>query len=266
MVEVANEAWSTGWSGLEPEARALGRFLRGSLPNLVAVTAQGCDATYYADGAGNVRTAHLDRDQGGEGGLWRPARQPWEMSFCSDPSAWTSNEPIGPGSSVASDDDPLRLTMAAAMTWLAGGAAYVYHARPGIRGGGKEDMEAYGGPADWWDVPNVEATFAGLKAVRALLPPDLPNWTRHNCNANFPDRPFDCDDSTHLRTYCATNGAGVVCLPLQIKGTLRLTARQPIAGQWYDALTGAQLGAFDVAAGGLVAIGGREAVIIKARR
>ena len=39
----------------------------------------------------------------------------------------SSNEPIGPGSSVASESDPIKLCSAAAFAWIANLPAYVFH-------------------------------------------------------------------------------------------------------------------------------------------
>ena len=261
--EIANEAWATGWKGREDEARKLARLLQRLVPQPVAVTADGCGTTYYADGAGTLRTAHIGRNTSGKDGAWQPVLSTWEVSSCPPPGAWTSNEPIGPGSSVASDDDPLRLAMAAAMTWLSGGAGYVAHTRPGVRGGGKEDVEKYGGPASIWEVRNIVAALSGIRVVRSLLPPDLPNWRRGECTEAVPNRPFDC--SGPGRAYWASKGRDIVCLPLVISGTFQLTARSPITGEWFDPLSGKPLGRFDLKAGERVALAGREAVVVKAR-
>jgi hypothetical protein len=265
--EVANEAASNGWSDKVSELASLTKYLRTKTPSITIAAPTcgktGCDQTFYTDADATIRTAHLSRSQGGEGGVWRPVRQPWEMLLCQAPKPWTNNEPIGPGSSVASDDDPLRLTMTLVTTAISGGATYVYHSRPGIRGGGRGDM-VRGGPADWWEVKNVEKTFAGLNAVRKVLPPKLANWKQHNCNSHFPDRPFVCDDATQLRTYCATSGQDVICAPLLIEGSTRYVARRAIVGSWIDALTGATLSKFSLAAGESVTLTGRPAGIIKA--
>jgi hypothetical protein len=269
FVEVANEAHGTGWRDLVPELTALARRLRQATSILVATSASpgnGCDASLYEGADASLRTVHPDRSQHGEGLLWRPVGQLWAMRGCKgEPRAWVNNEPIGPGSSVARDDDPLRLTMSAAMTWLAGAAGYVYHARPGVRGGGREDMERYGGPANWWEVANVQATLAGFRAVRTLLPPDLPDWTTQDCSPDSAQRPFDCGQGTRLPLYCASSGPEVVCLSLGIKGALRLTARRPIAGRWYDPLTAAPLGSFTLRPGQTLRVRGRDALVIKGR-
>jgi hypothetical protein len=269
--EIGNEAWGDGSATPieSEELRRLAQQLRLKAAQPVATTAastgaHGCGTDVQYGPWTTIRTKHLDRSSGGDDGPWRYVRQPWEMQFCTaPPSAWTNNEGKGPASSVEQDADPLRLTMYAATTWLAGGAGYVYHSGAGIFGKPDPSLNR---PANVWESENFDATLAGIRAARALLPSDLPNWTTHNCNSNFDGRPFDCDGSTMLRMYCAARDRDVVCLPLAIKGTLRLTTRQPISGTWHDALTGVALGSFAAAQGEAITFTGREAAILIARR
>ncbi len=268
--EVANEGWGDGSATPIPpgELQRLAQHIQGESPIPVATTASaggddGCGSgTIYGPWA-EVRTEHLDRG-GGEGALWSYVKQPWRVQFCPEPPAvWTNNEGKGPASSVDQDADPLRLTMYAAMTWLTHGAAFVYHSGAGIYG--REDRSRHR-PPNIWESENFDATLSGIQAARRLLPADLPNWDTHNCNGNFPRRPFDCDETTVLRVYCATQAERVICLPLAIKGTLRLKARQAISGAWFDALTGARLATFSARGGAEVTFGGREAAILVGRR
>src|SRR5439155_7659750 len=85
----------------------------------------------------------------------------------------SSNEPIGPGSSVSSENDPLRLCMAGVFAWTANLPSYVFHAKAGIQGwtgccppSGTEQFFA--------STPGVDGYLAAL----SLLPPDLPSWER----------------------------------------------------------------------------------------
>ncbi len=269
--EVANEAWGEGSATpmLPDELRRLAERIQRRVPQAVATTAanlggDGCGTgTQYGPWA-TIRTMHLDREKGGAGGEWSYVQQPWKVQFCPPPPrAWTNNEGMGPASSVEQDADPLRLTMYAAATWLAGGAAYVYHSGAGIFGKADPSRER---PADLWETRNFDASLRGIVTTRSLLPRDLPNWASHDCNDRSPDRPFDCDGSTVLRMYCATRESDIVCMPLAIDGTLRLVARQPVSGTWHDGLTGAALGSFGAAAGATVTFTGREAAILIARQ
>ena len=118
----------------------------------------------------DLATFHFDRDTSKVDGRWRHVRQPWEVRDCEGmPPAFVSNEPIGPRSSVAQDDDPTRIVCAAITTYIAGGAGYVYHCRAGVRG--DEDLS---------QERNADAIKSGLLAMRAYLPPDLANWRRQN--------------------------------------------------------------------------------------
>lgn len=59
----------------------------------------------------DLMTPHFDRDVSKADGYDRPVRQPWEMLFqarAAGVEAYVNNEPIGPQSSVAEDDDPGR--------------------------------------------------------------------------------------------------------------------------------------------------------------
>jgi hypothetical protein len=141
--------------------------------------------TLYSGGVADALTFHSDRDTGQQGGAWRPVRELWKLQFSGDgiPRVWINNEPIGPQSSVDSDDDPVRLAMSAAMSWLSGMAAYTLHTGAGVRGGGAADRDL-GRAVNLWEVPNIDATTRMLQAVRQALPATLPNWQRVNWNAS----------------------------------------------------------------------------------
>jgi hypothetical protein len=268
--EIANEAWGEGSATpITPgELRRLADQVRRRAPQPVATTAAnagegGCGAGIQYGEWTTIRTKHLDRASADDE-PWRYVLQPWQVRLCPPPpAAWTNNEGKGPGSSVEQDSDPLRLSMYAALTWLAGGAGFVYHSGAGIRGRADPSVDR---PADWWDSPGFDRTLGGIRASRNLLPADLPNWAGTDCTDREAQRPFDCDATTMLRMFCAARGLDVLCLPLGVKGTLRLVARQSIAGTWHDALTGAALGSFSAARDERVSFAGREAAILVARR
>lgn len=185
-IEVGNELWSTGWQAKEAEAQALAKLLRQTF-NVVAVTspqelkAEGIDA-WYRDTGSTLLTVHLPRIGGNGGaGAWRYVREAWTPASIS-PLAWANDEGQGPRSSVAADDDPRRLTMYAALTWIGGGAAFTLHTGAGVSGGGELAKPGPTHPftraANVWEAPNVDRILAGIAAVRKLLPADVPNWTR----------------------------------------------------------------------------------------
>ena len=255
-VEIVNEGYATGWAELRDEAKQLATRIREQTPFAVAVSAPGPIAnvgSWYAGSSANLLTVHLPRDVvgGGNIGAWRYVRQTWDP-WLESPLAWTNNEGKGPESSVAADDDPLRLTMYAGLTWLCGGAGFVLHTGAGVRGGGLEDRER-SRAADMWQVANIEQTLAGINTLRKLLPPDLPNWQRHNSNRNFPGYPFESgpiaesiESGRLLRAFAATSGDGrVIAMPLVASGPVPFTPRGRMHVDVYDPMTGAKVESHD---------------------
>lgn len=170
--ELANESWQNGFPGDEgiAELRALTSSMRDRTEILVAASAPpssldcGQIAAIYGDPqVADLATIHFDRDIGQVDGPWRPVWQPWTYASCGLATVATNNEPIGPGASVATDDDPERLAAAAAATWISGLPHYVFHSHAGVRG-----------DEDFSTVPGIDA-LAGLDAA---LPADLAAWTR----------------------------------------------------------------------------------------
>jgi len=159
----------------------------------------------------------------------------------------SSNEPIGPGSSVNSESDPVRLCAAAAFAWLANLPSYVYHSRAGVTG--------YAGARPR---PGEEVRFedtAGIDAyrfLRRILPPDLASWARNDglepaapftvfCDGRpdryWPDLPGATDGCD--RNIGSANGSAFVCLPMGILGGgVTLQARRPVRLQVLNPLTG----------------------------
>jgi hypothetical protein len=250
-IEVANEAWSTGWSGNEAEARRLARILQDATANLVMVTSpSGADPAAVApwyDGSLSASRAivpfHLPRDANGPEGKWRAPRQVRDP-IISTPLAWANDEPIGPQSSVVADDDPLRLTMGAALTWLAKGAWHTLHTGAGVQGGGPQDL-ARGRCANIDEVPNIVAILDGINAVRAVLPADLANWTFGNNNKTFPQYPFEVDpiipmveDGRLLRAFGAVNGDRFIVMPIVAKVDVPFKPVRPSHTDILDPMTG----------------------------
>jgi len=238
------------------EAQRLANALRAKTPHVVAVTSPaGVDAAaiaeWYGQSTANLLTPHLPREEtgGGLAGAWRYVRQTWDPWLASA-LAWTNDEGKGPQSSVAADDDPLRLTMYAGLTWLCGGAGFVLHTGAGV-GGGDAASKSKGRAANLWEVANIEAILAGIAAARRMLPADLPGWSRHNANRNFPGYPFDTDrlaavieSGQLLRAFAATASDGrfiampivaQVPVPFATKSAVHLDVYNPISGDVVDA-------------------------------
>lgn len=242
-IEVANEGDNNGFVReklIEYVAR-IKRLYTGVVALTAPVSQSPTD--YYKDSGANLMTLHLERDVNGTGGVWRPVRQAREGQATG--WAWSSNEPIGIGSSVAQDDDPLRLTMSAALTWLCTGATYVTHTGAGIYGIEYQASTAYR-RADLWEQPTLSATLDGIATLRRLLPADLPNWHWLNGNANFPDYPFQTDplvkEDSVLRSFLSTDGTNFVCMPIRVAQDTPYIARRPMQFTHYDPLTGEMLG------------------------
>jgi hypothetical protein len=257
-LEIANEGYATGWLDKKAEAQQLANRLRSTTAHVVAVTSPaGLDpqeiASWYGNSSANLLTPHLPRDVVGQGliGEWRYVRQTWDPWLAS-PLAWTNDEGKGPQSSVAADDDPVRLTMYAALTWLCGGAGFVLHTGAGV-GGGDIASLARGRVANVWETANIEQTLAGIKAVRRLLPPDLPNWQRHNSNANFPGYPWETQPISHLietnqlvRAFAATSDDGrIIAMPIGVSVPVQFVPRFPMHIDVYDPMTGNLLESYD---------------------
>lgn len=258
-VETANEYWQNGFGSPE-EVRALTLRLSRQTDVPVAASSPACgthpegtDAEWreelsrgaiderervrriecanewremYGDGAADLMTFHFDRDVSKSDRAWRPVRQPWEMqygAFQTGMRAYANSEPIGPQSSVAADDDPERLVMAAVVTWLSRGAAYVLHTGAGIRGGGVFDR-ARGRSANLWEVPQIEATVAALARVRAILPP-LANCAPKN--GHWTDAPMRVSNlDAVVRAYQTVCGDRFVATAMGMRSpvTLRLAS------------------------------------------
>jgi hypothetical protein len=264
VLEVANEAWGTGWGDNYAEIKRLADLLRDLTPNIVSTTAvdvvdlgSGPELNFrdwYRGSRANLAMVHVDRSFGDRG--WRHVRQARDPNLFWG-GAWASNEPIGPQSSVAADNDPLRLTMAAAYTWLCNGASYVLHTGAGIRGGGVADL-ARGRSANIWEVPHIAEILAGLNAVRKLLPADLPNWNFQNNNRQAGIRhPFNTDrlvplveGGQLLRAFAAIDGDGrFVMMPILADVPIPFEARSSMHVDVYDPLTGTLREAHDLDAG-----------------
>jgi hypothetical protein len=264
--EVANEFYHNGFSGPEglAELRRLGRRLQDGTPVLVALSApQGSDCAVmqqmYAGGTGEVVTEHFARS-GDESG-WAAVRAPWELQACVGlPELKSSNEPIGPFSSVRAEGDPLRLAMAAAVTYLSGIGAYVLHTGPGIRGGGRADLRR-GRPADIWAVPQIDRILEALATVRRVLPPDLPQWSRHAAAESDPVL-LRAGVSGRIPAYTATRGRRFVVLPLAIDGQLTVQARVPLDLQIVHPVSGAILHKASLPASGTARVTGSAAYIL----
>lgn len=270
-VEISNEGWSNG-PDFE-ETRKLAADVKARFPGFVALTApngDSCDIQreLYGGSKATLITLHFSREFAADG-PWRSVRQPWrESDFDCDglPTAYSSNEPMGPNSSVNEDADPLRLTLTAIVSWLTGVANYTYHTDAGIRGGGHADLER-GRVANFWQVENWTATTGAIKLWAEKLNPALPNWKK--TNGHWDDCPMKLVDPEQLmRQYCAQSGPTFVCAALDQKETVhvkplktsKVTIHHPVTGAvlFDGVVNGGQDFAYPSTPSGLVILGQQQ--------
>jgi hypothetical protein len=149
----------------------------------------------------------------------------------------SSNEPIGPGSSVNTEQEPIRLVMAAAFAYSAKLPMYVFHSGAGVFGRTRFE-----------DMPGIDRFGPLLR----LLPPDLANWERNDGKeASAPFTVFAGGEANRYwpsfartRDGCVRNvgsrkGDEFVCMPIGIRPSgLQIQAREKLTFTAYDPLTG----------------------------
>lgn len=263
FIEIANEYWQNGFGGPDgiAQLRALGVQVAAATPIPVALSSATSEpgdwCRLYAGVAGvELATVHYDRDVGSPDGPWGPVRQPWRFPSAFDeacpgglPAAAVSNEPIGPQSSVAADDDPLRLALAYATTFVSGGAAYVFHAGPGIRGGGAADRSR-GRAANFFDL--APTSLDALAAIADLLPSGLANWTRDDAPDGWA--PWAQVDQAAARgdllvAHSASSGDQFVAVLIGIRRPHALRARDAMVFTLIDPSNGATVEQVSLARG-----------------
>ncbi|MBW3622196.1 MAG: hypothetical protein KY468_02165 [Armatimonadetes bacterium] len=240
MLEVANEAWQNGFPGESGVAdlREFTRFLAERTDLLVATTSNHEDSftDLYADSVADIATWHFSRDKGADQG-WKPVYDPWELGRKPGFPPVSSNEPIGPGSSVNAESDPIKLVMAAAFAYVAGLPMYVFHSEAGVFG--KTRFEEMSG-------------IRSYRPLLNLLPGDVASWERNDGKESEsvftayaggqPNRYWT--DVREAKDGCIRNigtrkGSRFVHVPIGIQPEgLLLEARHAIRFQVYHPLTG----------------------------
>jgi len=271
--EIANESWQNGFPGDEGVAqlRALSSYMRDRTEILVAASApdgHDCAAIerVYAGGIADLATIHFDREITLVDGPWRPVRQPWELEYCADVPVGSNNEPIGPGSSVYPEEDPVRLVAAAITTYVSNLPLYVFHSNAGVRG----DEEI-------GDMPGV----GSFVHVKDIVPPDLASWTRQN--AHWADAPFvvfaydasgtalpdtmwpDLESPTGgaVRAYGDVSGEVFFVFPIGILDRVGLEPRRDMEFDIINPMTGTVLEHRVMSAGERFDLAGAEALVLK---
>jgi hypothetical protein len=270
--EIANEAWQNGFGGDQgiAELRQLSQSMKSLSPNLVAASAPpsaacGDAQAIYAGEVADLATIHFDRDISQVEGPWRPVWQPWEHQFCAGLPVGSNNEPIGPGSSVAEEQEPVRLVAGAIATYVSGLPIYVFHSHAGVRG--DEDL---------WTAAGIDR----FTAMRAILPPDLPDWTQ--TDAPSDDAPFTvfagengqlipdamwvdlgAPESGVVRAHGAVRDPEFVVFPIGILGSVTVAPRRPMIFDVIDPMTGAVIASHDLETDQQVQISGAEALVLR---
>ena len=248
LIEVANEAWQNGFPGDEGVAqlREFAKYLADRTEVPVAITSnhdwpelgstKGFEQVYRGSAA-DVATWHFSRDRRTDDG-WKPVYDCWDFGDVKGLPPASSNEPIGPGSSVNAEREPVKLVMAAAFAWAAKLPMYVFHSEAGVFGRGRFE-----------DMPGVDR----YRHVLRLLPPDLPNWERNDGKgeravftafAGGEANRYWPEVKQEVRDGCVRNIGGrrddrFVCVPIGIRaGGLQLEARRAMELIAHDPLTG----------------------------
>ena len=243
LIEVANEAWQNGFPGDQGAAdlREFTEYLADRTDVPVATTSNHNDdvAKIYVNSAADIATWHFSRDQRTDDG-WTPVYDCWDFSKLPGLPPASSNEPIGPGASVAAETSSIRLVMAAAFAYAAKLPMYVFHSRAGVFG--KTRFE---------DMPAIKE-FCHLKEI---LPADLPSWRRNDGkekeapftvfadgqpNHYWPEVPASRDGC--VRNIGSRKDDRFVCVPIGIRaGGLQLEAREDLQFEAIDPLTGKKI-------------------------
>lgn len=234
--EAANESFKNF-----PDPAALKRetqALRTAFPDsLVSASWTGDLESVHATLAyANMVTAHLDRNLPTE----RQIRQ--SRDFVDIPAVCSQNEPAGPESSVATQERPIDLAAQRAAGLINRMPLYVYHAGPGVRGGGAQDR-GLGRHANFFELPNFHEHMRALKAVATLIPADVMNWGWHN--GHWPTSPLSPDfiwsdgfPAGVSRIYSAVRGAEFVSIIVRVKEITTISLRQAADVTVYDPSTG----------------------------
>jgi hypothetical protein len=255
VLEVANEAWQNGFPGDRgvSDLREFARYLGSRTEIPIAITSnhdwpelgssEGFDQV-YAGGVADIATWHFSRDRRTDD-AWKPVYDCWEIGDRPGFPPVSSNEPIGPGSSVNAEREPIRLAMAAAFAYAAKLPMYVFHCEAGVFG--RSHFE---------ETPGIDC----FRHVLRLLPGDLSNWERND--GKEPGSPFTnfaggepnrywpeievARDGCVRNTGCRKDDQ-FVCVPIGIRPdglqvrarqALRFTAHDPLSG---EALTSATM-------------------------
>jgi hypothetical protein len=233
LLEVANEAWQNGFPGEEGVAqlREFTTYLHERTNVAVAISS---DNPYpiedvYVGSHADIATWHFSRDLADDG--WYPMRDVWAYESIPGMPPLSSNEPIGPGSSVASDNEPVRLVAAAVYAYIAKLPMYVFHSHAGVFG--RDPFEGLPGMGSYHEAVS-------------LLPGDVASWQRWNGGAGTILRHV----GGAIEVTGARKNAEMVALAIGVgSGGVTVEATQDVSFRAHDLLSGTLLGEYTMRGG-----------------
>ena len=258
LVECCNEYTITDVAVPLDRLVPMARELRDRTPNLIALSAPGDWGAMMNESLKlgvDGFTVHLDRGAGDYG--WRQVRQSYDLKDAR-PFVTFSNEPAGPGSSVATNTNPLQLAMMRAVGVMCGGTGFVLHTGTGVFGDGVGHPTAGPRPANFWEIDNIDAIVDAVNGINKLLPEGVENWrviiSRNTNSGEGRDAPFTPHDHWEgserdgvNKAYSALSSDGRwIQMPCGVRGHVVLTASYPLSDVTvYDPLTGRPLPGFE---------------------
>lgn len=249
LIEIANEAWQNGFPGDDGvrELRDLASLANSLTEVPIAISSnQGgpgaevsdlaaFDRTYQNSGA-DLATWHFSRDKSPDWG-WKPVYDCWAYGTRPDCPPAVSNEPIGPGASVATEREPSRLVAAAAFAFAAKLPLYVFHSEAGVYGQSRFE-----------DTPGIDRFHAFVR----VLPPDLPSWQRSDGRgATDPFRVLASGEYDAFRSASRSPEDGCVRIAIDTKKEhfVAVPIGIPANGLEVEARYALQINAFDPQSG-----------------
>ena len=152
----------------------------GHLVTLTSAPHAGDARALYEGSAVSIVNIHTDRTDGERGWRWTRQIYPGAEEFGLGGWPYGTLEPGGPGASVHSDTDPVRVASACLDTFVTGGCLHVVHCGAGIYGVGYTHPVGGYRPADLWEQESLAEAMALVAGWLHDIPQDVANWTREN--------------------------------------------------------------------------------------
>jgi hypothetical protein len=213
VIEIANEHYQNGfpdpWGISEVAAKA--QYISDRTPIPVAMSATSDESDFGITSgqsdynAADIAMVHFSRDIGTQEGGWLPVRDSWRLGPVGT-LPMSSNEPIGAGSSVSTENDPIKLCMAGVFAWTASCVSYVYHSRAGTFGW--ELCCPPGGQEKFFDASPGSDSY---QYMQPLVPKELASWARSDGkDGASPFTNFSGGQANKWWTEVASPNSGVV--------------------------------------------------------